>query len=1140
MDDIAFIPPTLLSNRNSHQYHHHPSGSNSNSRRVLRGPDESDGTQRPILSPRNVSTASNATSSSSTNATPATQFSNSINHQSKGVLQLSITSRSSAPVDLDDSQSESMMESIHSRDGRTEENQNTSENHPSERAPNTSSTYSGTTTRSSAPIFTMPESTNNTNTTTMMLPKLRFSAGNISVGSEETDGESSSFNLSTDAEDTEYEAMRRRLGATGMMNGMLMLNHHGSGGGGGGSVGTSTNMDMSVANYTTDGETSVFPGLPSEDDATQTTASVTKEASQNSILHLPTVNPATGASLVPVGYGNSNNNHPYAGAVGFPGVSAYHNHHSQQPNSNHPLGQDHTSSPSKSQPLKVNDSNSNHHSVKNNSTSNMINGMIQPRDDNTSSNRLTKPKVDDQQSDVDNMMDEDDPYQHHPTIEIPQSSFRNRMGYRNGSTTPTLNDNTSNTTTTTMKSKNTILPVSPLESSKRDSPDSKAHLRASPNTINNSMGAMVDNFNNNSNNNINNGSTNSNGFKQYNSNYTDATFGSELENHTKNSKNTNSTLINTPTASQQPSQATSSNPVPRRGWTSPKKASTVVETTPPTTTSSSTTTMTDFDPFTMDNSTGFTSSTDMDLFADFADFSNFDNAFTDPSNNTGTASTVAVSPTPVTERVGRTAASPFIDRPDEKSRTTRHSSIGSTGATSHNNGGNHHRNSFPTVVGSSAVHNDASLSELLEKAKSKSSRSSGSHAKKTSSSVNSAPAPMTASYLRQHHNLGSKSRSSKSGDGASVTDIIQSLEAANATRLTSGSSSHSLGNGRRTNGGNSSRDDGFSSAHSREGASSVMSAKERIRRRRERRHQRGGDVHSSDSENEHEDNESWLFDEVTGALGPRGIAADLESLSGRSNRSSSSRGNKSHRSHRSHKSGSRSSRHRRPKTTDSAESVDSHHSRDSRRSRSSRYSHRSTRSYISQMSEQSRSVANDLLRLEMQLAMVGSAGVPGADGGSSSVGGIARNTRSLSSRSTPPVTTPSISVPSTTSGTGARRMASARRNRITIQAPAGRLGIILANKADARGTVVSGVRSNSALVDRIMPGDRIVAIDGEDVSLMTVSEITTIMARKADFERTLTVLTTPRHTEPTSSTTSEMNSPRSTSDPFQQRSSYRS
>ncbi len=1004
-DDLALMAPIVVSGTTG-------------SRRVMRGPDESDGTQRPILSQRNLSSFQN-TSSSSSNSNN--------NNASRGEgLQLKIfTSRSSAPVDLDDSQSESMIESIHSREHppSTAESlepprSSTSPNH------NSSSRHRS----SSAPIFTMPDTTSGTNSNTMMLPKLRFSAGNVSVGShDDTDGESSSFNLSTDAEDTEYEGMRRRLGATGMM----ML--------GGGSVGTnghSNNMDMSVANYTTDGETSVFPGLQSEDDATQTTASVTKEAAQNSILHLPTVNPATGASLVPVGYGN----HPYAGAVGFPGAAAYHQ--------NGKSSQENRLSNSSS---KLNVEESNH---RNNSTTstNGMNGMIKPREEVS---RFNDDKA-----------------------EMAQPARQNRIVHR--STTPT-NHNSST---------NDAVVVPPLELSKRDSPDPKNALRSSPKVASKSAvgGTSIAASNHPTKDDNHNAS-----FKPYNSKMTDPRAANGANNNTHH-----------------------------RGFTSPKKGSS--EKTPITVTA-------DFDPFTMDNTTGFTSSNDMDLFADFADFSNFDNAFRAPS------STPAPQPA-VVERVGRTAASPFIDRPEVKPRTTRHTSIGSTGTNNHHhsNNGNHHRNSLPaSTVISSAVHNDTSLSELLEKAKSKSSRSSGSHAKKTSTSVNSAPAHMTASYLRQHHNLGNKSRSTKGGDGASVTDIIQSLEAANATRLTSGSSSHSLGNGRHgpsaTNGGNLGRDDVFSSAHSREGGSSVLSAKEKIRRRRERRHQRGGDAHSSDSENEHEDNESWLFDEVTGALGPRGIAADLESLSGRSNRSSSSRGNKSHRSHRSHKSGSRSSRHRRPKT-DSADSVDSHHSRDSRRSRGSRYSHRSTRSYISQMSEQSRSVANDLLRLEMQLAMVGSAGVPGLDGGSSSVGGIARNTRSLSSRSTPPVTTP-LSVSSATSGNASRRMATAGRSRITIQAPAGRLGIILANKADARGTVVSGVRSNSALVDRITPGDRIVAIDGEDVSLMTVSEITTIMARKADFERTLTVLTTPRHTESTSNTNG-MNSPRSSSDTFQQ------
>jgi C-terminal processing protease CtpA/Prc len=87
------------------------------------------------------------------------------------------------------------------------------------------------------------------------------------------------------------------------------------------------------------------------------------------------------------------------------------------------------------------------------------------------------------------------------------------------------------------------------------------------------------------------------------------------------------------------------------------------------------------------------------------------------------------------------------------------------------------------------------------------------------------------------------------------------------------------------------------------------------------------------------------------------------------------------------------------------------------------------------------------------------------------------------------------------------------RSKITVVAPPGKLGIILANRADSKGTVVSGVRTSSVLAEKVSPGDRIVAIDGEDVSRMTVSEITTIMARKSEFDRALTVLTTPKRTE---------------------------
>ena len=357
--------------------------------------------------------------------------------------------------------------------------------------------------------------------------------------------------------------------------------------------------------------------------------------------------------------------------------------------------------------------------------------------------------------------------------------------------------------------------------------------------------------------------------------------------------------------------------------------------------------------------------------------------------------------------------------------------------------------------GASRSTRETSLEELLEKARSKAPPN-----RKSASSVNSAPVVKSSSLARDGgsvtRRLESRSTADGGGAAASVSDIIKNLSSANKTR-----------------------DSG-----------SVKSAKERLKKLRQQK----------ESDESDEAAESWYFDQVTRAIGPQGIAADLESLSGRSHLSG---GGRSHKSHRSTKSKRRSRR----SSGESVNSKDSKRSNTSRRSRSSRYSHRSTKSYISQMSEQSRSVANDLLRLEMQLAMVGqqqsqqnTSNASATDEPSKSSVGPEGGHRSSRSRA------------SSASGRRTSSAAAARRSRITVMAPPGKLGIILANKADSKGTVVSGVRTSSVLAEKISPGDRIVAIDGEDVSLMTVSEITTIMARKADFERTLTVLTTPRTT----------------------------
>eukprot|EP00591_Stephanopyxis_turris_P008452 CAMPEP_0195513610 /NCGR_PEP_ID=MMETSP0794_2-20130614/5222_1 /TAXON_ID=515487 /ORGANISM="Stephanopyxis turris, Strain CCMP 815" /LENGTH=865 /DNA_ID=CAMNT_0040641665 /DNA_START=86 /DNA_END=2683 /DNA_ORIENTATION=+ len=278
----------------------------------------------------------------------------------------------------------------------------------------------------------------------------------------------------------------------------------------------------------------------------------------------------------------------------------------------------------------------------------------------------------------------------------------------------------------------------------------------------------------------------------------------------------------------------------------------------------------------------------------------------------------------------------------------------------------------------------------------------------------------------------------------------------------------------------------------------IAPTKEAKKKKKSRRSPVSRAGRSADESSEEEND--WLFDEVTDTLGPRGVTADMESLSGRSNRSKTSVGN------RSHHSTSRRRSSRRHKS--SGASVTS------RTSRASHHSHRSTRSH---MSDASRTVANDLLRLEMQLAMHGASndnsGGGSVSGNSAILDGASYASGHLKSPASVSGSAGGVSRASRTSRSSRAtrtKGGSTSRNRVTVVAPPGKLGIILANKTDSKGTVVSGVRTVSVLAEKIFPGDRIVAVDGEDVSRMNVSELTTIMTRKGDFERSLTVITTPR------------------------------
>ena len=376
-------------------------------------------------------------------------------------------------------------------------------------------------------------------------------------------------------------------------------------------------------------------------------------------------------------------------------------------------------------------------------------------------------------------------------------------------------------------------------------------------------------------------------------------------------------------------------------------------------------------------------------------------------------------------------------------------------------------------------------------------------------SINSAPA-ITSSYVRN--------QVQRSKGGSSISRVIDNLELHVNKRQGSGGPS-SNGGGASASGDNT-------------------SAKERIRRENMSQDSKiidmlaagntAGAVAVAKSNN---NSENWLFDEVTGALGPRSVAADLESLGGRSNRSGKSRN--SHKSHRSKKSsrggGGGGGGHRRHRSKGKS-LMGSDGSVHSGTSRNSYRSYKSTRSMVSQMSEQSRSVANDLLRLEAQLSMVGKSRREGGGGGGSVSGGSVKSRGGIGASGSgsvvskqrddcgATVTSRDYSVGRSSHHSSRQHIsASARkaavrslRSKVTVVAPPGKLGIILANRTDSRGTVVSGVRTASVLATKVSPGDRIIAIDDEDVSQMNVKEITTIMARKSEFERVLTLLAAPK------------------------------
>jgi hypothetical protein len=275
----------------------------------------------------------------------------------------------------------------------------------------------------------------------------------------------------------------------------------------------------------------------------------------------------------------------------------------------------------------------------------------------------------------------------------------------------------------------------------------------------------------------------------------------------------------------------------------------------------------------------------------------------------------------------------------------------------------------------------------------------------------------------------------------------------------------------------------------------------------------------------------FLLTNLEATIGPRGVAPDMESLSGRSVRSARSTRSdhgQSQQHHHHHRTNTR--QHNSPS---GGASVDSRASRSSKASRKSYRSHHSTRSALTCMSKETRTVANDLFRLEAQLADQVARQQRGAEVVNDGValtsngGGRSRSEviQIVSSEEITSSTSEENDISAETQPLGAAP-APRPNTHFELVAPPGKLGILLSNVKTSSNherfggminkrsketlvhkttgpTHVSSVRSTSVLAGRVHVGDIFLSIDGEDVTRMNSLEITSIMARKSDSPRVL-------------------------------------
>jgi len=231
-----------------------------------------------------------------------------------------------------------------------------------------------------------------------------------------------------------------------------------------------------------------------------------------------------------------------------------------------------------------------------------------------------------------------------------------------------------------------------------------------------------------------------------------------------------------------------------------------------------------------------------------------------------------------------------------------------------------------------------------------------------------------------------------------------------------------------------------------------------------------GRVKQDDASSESEGmSNPWLFDAIEQTLGPRSPAADMESISGRSNRSGksikSNRSGKSHKSHRSQRSNPTATHGGNPPVASrDATPLRSNDPGKDRARQSMAYSRSSTAAPVvdgslgehkTSSSDEPitpRTLEYDLRRLEVQL-------------------GDARRMEVDQTTTTSSITASSAGASRST--LSSKRLRRNKKKRLVIVVPPGKLGVVLADRHDGKGTVVSEIRASSAINGMLSPGDKL-------------------------------------------------------------------